>query len=83
MKRRDWTVVRTSTVVNEDTCLPRPKIVNQVIMIAPREVCEEAIERLSQMQEHQSTLDIEVVIKAIPYNGQKSNTSARPGNGRN
>jgi hypothetical protein len=82
MKQIDWTVVRRSTVIGERKNYPRPKIVTDVLMIGPKASCLDLIERLSKMPEHQSTLDIEIELKAIPYNGQKSGTSARPNNGR-
>ena len=61
--------------------LPRPKIVQEVLLIGDRQTCQELIDELALDPKHQSTDEVFVDLLVTKYNGQKTGTSARPENG--
>jgi hypothetical protein len=74
-------VIRRTIVVNERAKLPRPKVTQQVLHIGTKYECELMADELRLLPENQSTEDIQVEITTPKYAGQKTGTSARPGNG--
>lgn len=77
----EWCVIRTTEVVDGTVKLPRPKITRQVLMIGPKQDAERFADAIFDQEQNKSTDQIEVRIEAKKYNGQKTGTSARPGNG--
>ena len=76
----EYVVIRKTTVIG-DIKLPRPKIVQDVVFRGAKEEAEQHLERLSLLPQNQSTDIISCEIKMQKYDGQKTGTSARPGNG--
>ena len=75
---RRYCVIRRSTVINDELKLPRPKIVNKVLLIGVQEECEQRLDEEFLKPENRSTDDIKVDFLVQPYNRQKDNTSYRP-----
>ena len=75
---RQYCVIRRSTVINDELKLPRPKIVNKVLLIGGQEECEQRLDQEFLKPENRSTDDIKVDFLVQPYKGQKDNTSCRP-----
>jgi hypothetical protein len=73
-------VIRRSIVVG-DVKLPRPKIVQEVIMTGSKSGCEAMAEDLRDDPKNKSDDTIAVEIVVSKYMGQKNGTSARPQNG--
>ncbi len=64
--------------------LPRPKIVQEVLLIGDKQVCQELIDELALDPKHQSTDEVFVDLLVTKYNGHKSHNSKeiRKENGR-
>lgn len=77
----DWIIIRKTTVIG-DVKLPRPKIVQDIVFRGAKEEAQQHLERLSLLPQNQSTDIINCEIKLQKYDGQKTGTSARPGNGK-
>ena len=77
----EYVVIRKTTVIG-DIKLPRPKIVQDVVFRGAKEEAEQHLERLALLPQNQSTDIINCEIKIHKYDGQKTGTSARPGNGK-
>lgn len=75
---RQHCVIRRSTVINDNAKLPRPKIVNTVLLIGSQEDCEELLDKEFLKPENRSTEDIQVDLMMQLYKNQKNNTSYRP-----
>jgi len=71
-------VIRRSTVLNDSLKLPRPKIVNKVVLIGSEEECEQKLDEEFLKPENRSTEDIQVDLMMQIYKNQKDNTSYRP-----
>lgn len=78
----NWCVIKKTKVVNEQACVPRPKLTRQVLLIASKAECQLVACELSKSPRNQSTEDIEVTIYVERYKDQKDTTSSRPGNGQ-
>lgn len=78
---KKYCVIRRSTVIRSDLKLPRPKIVNKVLLIGGQEECEQKLNEEFLKPENRSTEDIQVDFLVQPYRAQKDNTSYRPNNG--
>lgn len=76
----DYCVIRRSIVVG-DAILPRPKIVQNLLLIGPKDYCEKVAISLRDLPENQSSDTIEVEVCVSKYARQKTCTSARPENG--
>jgi hypothetical protein len=77
---KQYCVIRRSTVINDELKLPRPKIVNKVLLIGGKEECERKLDEEFLKLENRSTEDIQVDFLVQPYKAQKDNTSYRPNN---
>jgi hypothetical protein len=77
----DYIVFRKTTVI-ADVKLPRPKICNDVVFRGTKEEAYKHLEEIEKLPQNQSSDVIQVDLKVVKYDGQKSNTSARPGNGK-
>lgn len=64
-----------------DVILPRPKIVQEVVMTGSKSGCEAIAEDLRNDPKNQSSDIIAVEITVVKYSGQKTGTSRRPENG--
>lgn len=64
--------------------LPRPKIVQEVLLIGDKQTCQELIDELALDPKHQSTDEVFVDLLVTKYNGHKSHNSKeiRKENGR-
>ena len=75
-----WVIIRKTTVIG-DIKLPRPKIVQDVVFRGERDAAEQHLQSIVNLPQNQSTDIINCEIKMQKYDGQKTGTSARPGNG--
>lgn len=73
-------VIRRSIVVG-DVKLPRPKIVQEVVLVGSKAGCEAIAEELRDDPSNQSSDIIAIEISVTEYRGQKNCTSRRPENG--
>lgn len=76
-----WIITRKTTVIG-DINLPRPKIVQDVVFRGEREAAERHLQAIVNLPQNQSTDIISCEIKLQKDEGQKTGTSARPGNGK-
>jgi hypothetical protein len=77
----DYIVFRKTTVI-ADVKLPRPKICNDVVFRGTKEEAYKHLEEIEKLPQNQSSDTIRVDLKVVKYDGQKTGTSARPGNGK-
>lgn len=77
-----YVALRITRVIDENANLPRPKLTQQIIMIGSERDCRSVINELVLLPQNQSTDQIEVELKVVKYDNQKTGTSARPGNGQ-
>ena len=78
---REFVALRRSITREGHEHLPRPKIVQEVLLIGSKENCQSLIDHLSTEPMHMSTDEVFVDFLVTKYNGQKTATSAREGNG--
>jgi len=76
-----WCVMRVTEVIDENAKLPRPKLTRQVLLVGSKQDAQEFADEVFASEQNKSTDQIEVRIEVKKYNGQKTGTSARPGNG--
>lgn len=69
-----WVLLRKSTVTGS-VKLPRPKIVQTVIMRGSTAECRAKMEEIRHLPENQSTDVIDVVLEVAQDRGQKSHNS--------
>ena len=74
-ERKTWTVIRLSTVREGVRYLPRPKIVQDVLLIGTKEECFSYLDEIFLKPENQSSDQIEVSLRACEYKGQRSHNS--------
>jgi hypothetical protein len=77
----EYCVLKRTKVIDDDIILPRPKLTQELVVKGSKEQCQEKAEELSALLENQSTDIIEVEIICVRWVGQKTQTSARAGNG--
>lgn len=78
---KQFVALRRSIVRDGYEHLPRPKIVQEVLLIGSKQACQDLIDHLATQPMHMSTDEVFVDFLVARYEGQKSNTSARKGNG--
>jgi hypothetical protein len=74
-------IVLRRTTVTADVKLPRPKICTDIVFRGTKEEAYRHLESIEMLEQNKSTDIIKVELKAVKYEGQKTGTSARPGNG--
>lgn len=64
--------------------LPRPKIVQEVLLIGDKQACQELIDQLATQPQHQSTDEVSVDLLVTKYDNHKSHNSKeiRKNNGK-
>jgi len=72
-----FVAIRRTTVADHIRHLPRPKIVQEVLLVGSREECHEAIEKESLKPINQSTDEIVVDLLVRRFDGHKSHNSTR------
>jgi hypothetical protein len=77
----EYCVLKRTKVTDDEIILPRPKLTQELVMKGSKEQCLEKVEQLSALPENQSTDIIDVEIICVRWVGQKTQTSARIGNG--
>lgn len=70
-----YVVIRRSTVREGFEKLPRPKIVQEVLLIGSHAECQKLVEKEALKPNNQSTDQIEVIVFVTEYNGQKTYNS--------
>jgi hypothetical protein len=70
-----WVLLRRSILSDDAPSLPRPKIVQQVLHIGPKEECREKLDEIRLKPENESTEYIEVDLSIVRYSGQKTYNS--------
>lgn len=70
-----WTLLRRSIVRDHVRHLPRPKIVQDVLLVGDKEECHQKLDEIFLNPENQSTDQIEVTLYVTKFTGQKSHTS--------
>ena len=78
---KQFVALRRSIVRDGYEHLPRPKIAQDVLHIGTKQECQDLIDHLASEPIHMSTEEVFVDFLVTRYEGQKSNTSTRPGNG--
>lgn len=78
---KEFVALRRSITREGHEHLPRPKIVQEVLLIGSKQNCQDLIDHLATEPMHFSTEEVFVDFLVTKYDGQKSNTSARKGNG--
>jgi hypothetical protein len=70
-----YVAIRRTTVADHVRHLPRPKIVQEVLHRGTRAECQQLIDELAVLPQHQSTEDIEVLLTVQEDRKQKSYNS--------
>ncbi len=70
-----YVAIRRTTVADHVRHLPRPKIVQEVLHRGTRAECQQLIDELAVLEQHQSTEDIEVLLTVQEDRKQKSYNS--------
>lgn len=78
---KEYVALRRSITREGHEHLPRPKIVQEVLLIGSKQNCQDLIDELATQPMHFSTEEVFVDFLVTKYNGQKTVTSAREGNG--
>ena len=66
-------VLLKKTILSDNApSFPRPKIVQQVLHIGPKEECREKLDEIRLKPENESTEYIEVDLSIVRYSGQKT-----------
>jgi len=78
---KEYVALRRSITREGHEHLPRPKIVQEVLLIGSKQNCQDLIDHLATEPMHMSTEEVFVDFLVTKYNGQKTVTSAREGNG--
>ena len=78
----NYVVLRKTKVLDDSLKLPRPKLTQDVLLIASKEACMKLLEEISLKQENQSTDIVEVELSCVRFIGQKTTTSTRANNGK-
>lgn len=78
---KEFVALRRSITREGHEHLPRPKIVQEVLLRDSKQNCQDLIDRLATEPMHMSTEEVFVDFLVTKYNGQKTVTSAREGNG--
>ncbi|CAB4135992.1 hypothetical protein UFOVP298_4 [uncultured Caudovirales phage] len=78
---KEFVALRRSITREGHEHLPRPKIVQEVLLIGSKQNCQDLIDHLATEPMHMSTEEVFVDFLVTKYNGQKTVTSAREGNG--
>jgi hypothetical protein len=74
-KMAKFVAIRRTTLADHIRHLPRPKIVQEVLLVGDEHACREIIEKESLKPENQSTDQITVDLYTNRYAGQKSYNS--------
>jgi pyrimidine operon attenuation protein/uracil phosphoribosyltransferase len=72
---REYVALRRSITRDGYEHLPRPKIVQEVLLIGSKENCQSLIDELATQPMHQSTDEVLVDLLVTVYNDHKSHNS--------
>ena len=72
---KEFVALRRSITREGHEHLPRPKIVQEVLLIGSKQNCQDLIDHLSTEPMHMSTDEVFVDFMVARYNGQKSHNS--------
>lgn len=70
-----WCLIRKSVVSDDAPSLPRPKIVQQVLLVAGKQECREMMDDIRLNTENESTEHIDVQLLVTKFIGQKTYNS--------
>jgi len=70
-----FVTIRRSTVREGFEKLPRPKIVQEVLLVGSKAECRALLEQEALKPRNQSTDQIEVIVFVTEYSGQKTHNS--------
>ena len=81
---KQFVALRKTRVNNGYEHLPRPRLTQDVLLIGPKQDCQDLIERLSKDPRNLSTDEVEVNLIVVEYNNHRTHTSTelRRGNGK-
>lgn len=72
---KEFVALRRSITREGHEHLPRPKIVQEVLLIGSKQGCQDLIDHLATQPMHMSTDEVFVDLIVARYNGQKSHNS--------
>ena len=72
---KEFVALRRSITREGHEHLPRPKIVQEVLLIGSKQSCQDLIDHLATQPMHMSTDEVFVDLIVARYNGQKSHNS--------
>lgn len=72
---KEFVALRRSITREGHEHLPRPKIVQEVLLIGSKQNCQDLIDHLATEPMHMSTDEVFVDFMVARYNGQKSHNS--------
>ena len=72
---KEYVALRRSITNEGYEHLPRPKIVQEVLLIGSKQSCQDLIDHLATQPMHMSTEEVFVDFMVAKYKGQKSHNS--------